>query len=1001
MKKYLLIFSLVNILVAIPLLAQDDYWQQDVHYTMNVTLLPQEHALTGEETLVYHNNSPDTLYKFYMHLYPNAYRGPESVYARDARRFFREVVANPEDGGYLRVENLRILSSDQPTDALTLTAFKVKDTILEADLPEPLPPGGDLHIGLSFYLKIRKFVRRAGYRGNQFDFAQWYPKVCVYDETGWNAEPFHFMGEFYGEFGTFDVTINVPYEYIVSATGVVVAGDPGWNLVRVNASLTHAEWNDAYREIKKNIREQGGDGKIRTVKFHAEQVHDFAWVACPDFLYESAEWDGIPIHVLYRSYAKNQWSKVAAERGTRALQWLSAKFGRYPYPQLTITHGLLGGGMEYPMLVMDSSASESLILHEVGHIYFYGIFGNNEWKEAWLDEGFTSFQTRWYLESRYGKWGFDREEFSQRANWLQKKRPQKTSRESNRDFALFYMNSGHNEPISKLSYRFNEPLDYSVNAYTKGAFFYDMLKYVVGDETFEKICHEYFKRWAFKHVNEQRFKAVCEEVSGQDLDWFFDEWLHNTVTVDYALGKVKKKKTADGWHTEVEIRRNEKGIMPVDVQLTTQDGQTFVARWDGIDLAGTVQFETASKPKTVLLDPEDAVLDNARINNGPLRLQFVFEYPNMTYSPRDAFLFAWRPSAWYNEVDKLRLGGRIKGRYYNSRNVELGSWLGLNSGELDVRFKYSNHVKPLGAGTVGSLLVQKMEGRLEADAHLSIVKSRYLSQPPQHRIVIGFNASRLLDEKYTLLEFDQKNDFELQTWEKGDVNKLYFRYQVNPRGLHWFSNFNLGLETSRETWRSDFTFSYAFSEVKFWLPRHDRGLFLRLYAGKVIDAEDAPVQDLLFLDGANPRERFKRFYLRSNGSIPEELHYHLPGGGNLRGYFNNPVFGDQIFALNIELRHNVKLPAPGKRLNGLLGTTSLVAFVDVANMEFLDASNETFSDAGIGLRFHRFLPDNWYTIFAGGRNLTLRLDFPVWVSDSLPDENNLRFRWVFGFEQAF
>ncbi len=981
--------------------SEPPYWQQFVHYTMDITLIPIEHALSGEEKIVYKNNSPDTLHKFYLHLYPNAFRSNETIKAREARREYRKLLANPDDAGYLNIESFRILSHDSTEKSVT--AFQINDTILEASLPEPLPPGGELTVELSFYLKVRKFQERAGYRGFQYDFAQWYPKVCVYDDTGWNAEPFHLTGEFYGEFGTFDVTINVPHEYVVGATGVVSAGDPGWERVNVDTSLSDAQWQETFKKIQKTVAEDAKDGKIRTVTFHAENVHDFAWVTSPDFLYERGEWDGIPIHVLYRSYAKNRWSKTAARHGARALAWLSEKFGRYPYPQLTIAHGLLSGGMEYPMLVMNARESEGLVLHEVGHIYFYGILANNEWKEAWLDEGFTTFQTRWYMETRYGQQGWDSEAELQHANWLQRRRPRLTRREENQNQLLAYLTSGNNEPMSRPAYRFNESISYRRNAYDKGSFFYDMLKYVVGDSTFEKICREYFKRWAFKHVNEARFRQVCEDVSGQKLDWFFKQWLHDSVNVDYSLDRVSKRQTAEGWETKVEVQRRDRGIIPVEVLLITQTGDSLVQRWDGKGEIGTVAFQTTGKPAKVILDPRDAILDKSRWNQDPLRFRFLFEYPNMSYYPRDAYVITYRPSFWFNEVDKLRIGGRLKSYYGTTRNAYFGVWFGTESRELDARFSYSNPIAPLGPGVRGAFSAQKMEGRFEIDAHLTLLKRKYLAHPPLHQIIVGFNHSKLIKdgERYVRREFDQKNDIALATWERGDVNNLYFRYGVNPRGLAWFTNITLGLDLVDEDWGSDVSYHSGFAELKVWFPKNDEGVFLRFFAGKIFSSDDAFIQDLLFLDGANPRERFQKFYLRSDGALPEELHYHLPGGGTLRGYYNQPIFGDQMLAVNGELRKNLASDLLGKTMRIILGKPSLAIFADVATMEFLDFSHKLFADAGFGLRFENVLPDDWYTIFTGGRNTTLRLDFPIWVNRPLPDENAVRFRWVFGFEQAF
>lgn len=449
MKRiFCLLMTVVSIVfVVVPAQAEEEYWQQFVHYKMEVKLDTTTHTLTGSSSILYRNNSPNPLDKIYMYLYPNGFRNNETIRAKEAAKYFVRNLPRDEAAGWIDINQFRWLS--ESAEATPVSAFKVDDSILEAVLPHPLKSGEEIRFELTFTSKIREFQDRAGYRGAQYDFAQWYPKLCVYDEEGWHAEPLHYVGEFYGEFGTFDITIDVPFEYIVGATGVVTDGDPGWSSVQVDTSLSAVRWVEKYAEMKKTITDQAKNTPRRRVCFHAENVHDFAWITSPDFLYEQGEYDGIPIHVLYRDYAKSKWSKVTTERGRRALEWLSTRFGRYPYPQLSITHGLLDGGMEYPMLVMNVSENEGLILHEVGHIYFFGIFGNNEQKEAWLDEGFTSFQTRWYMETRYGQRGYDYATAMKNANWLQRHRPRMTSNEGNRNYAQFYMNSGFNEPITR------------------------------------------------------------------------------------------------------------------------------------------------------------------------------------------------------------------------------------------------------------------------------------------------------------------------------------------------------------------------------------------------------------------------------------------------------------------------------------------------------------------------------------------------------------------------
>ncbi len=997
---------------ATPIQAQENYWQQFVHYEMDVTLDPASKMLTGSSSILYRNNSPDTLFKFYMHLYPNAYKDPNSIYARDARKFYQMMNTDPDNAGWLKITRFRIIPGQGEAPAADkMTSFNVDDTILEADLPHPLPPGAEMRIELNFESKVRKHSRRAGYRGSQFDFAQWYPKVCVYDENGWNNVPFHMLGEFYGEFGTFDVRITVPYDYIIAATGQVQEGDPGFELVRVDTSLGDAAWQQRYKEIRAQIIAEKEKKPARSVLFHAENVHDFAWVASPDFLYESGEWDGIPIHVLYRSYAKQRWTRVVVERGRRALAWLSEKFGRYPYPQLTITHGLLGGGMEYPMLVMNSSEREGLILHEVGHIYFYGILGNNETREAWLDEGFTSFQTRWYMENRYGTWGYDREKYLREANWLSRKRPALTSRENNRNRALFFMTSGKDEPISKWSYEFNDGMAYTVNAYTKGSIFFEMLRYVVGEEKFARICKEYFRRWKFKHVNEARFKAVCEEVSGMELDWFFDQWLHDTPTVDYALGPVKKTRLPDGsYKTEVEIRRRGDGIMPVEVVVGENDGTRIKKRWDGKDERGVVVFVTEKKPEKVMLDPDNQIMDVSLTGQGVLRLELYPELPRMFYSPADAYVLTWKPGFWYNDIDGLRSGVRFRGHYRNNRLLSLGFWYGAKSNVLDGMLSYT-HKMPVRLGLNSTIRLFSLEGRQSADISVQYRSGRYLFQPPQHQLTAGVIASRLKDPAYAESEYRiDGRSVTVPSWSAGTVTRLYAAYTVNPRGFSWQSTLRLRADYANDNMLSDYSFTRLRGEaVISWPGRSGGGMFLRGFAGAFLNPNGPlPLQNMFSAFSASPQEIFENsFTLRSRGGFFPEAHLQQPGGGNLRGYYDQPGrTGKALFAVNLELRTPARLPLISKLLQPLLGSSELTLFFDTGRITDIDDNSTTLSDAGIGFFFRQRLPDAWYTMITG-TGYTLRFDIPFWVST--PYENPLtgardgkfKFRYVLSFQRAF
>jgi len=997
MKKRF-VFFVIPILLFIafhPAFTTENYWQQYVHYDFKVRLDTKKHALTGEAIISYQNNSPDTLDRIYLHLYPNAFKNENSTFAKESKRFFRNVQITPENNGYIDILEFRIARKDTGTRATEapVVAYRVDDTILESKLPEPLPPGEQLQLYIKFYEKISSIVRRGGWRGNQYDLAQWYPKLVVYDQNGWHPDQYHASGEFYGEFGTFDVSITLPYNYIVAATGVPVEGDPGWSWVEVDTSLSDKEWKKAYDKQLEAIKKKEEQGKERTVKFHAEKVHDFAWLTCPDFLYERGEWDSIPIHVLYRSYARKAWSKKVAQRGQRVLEWLSTRFGRYPYPQLSITHGLLGGGMEYPMLVMNSGPGEGLIAHEVGHIYFYGMLANDELAEAWMDEGFTSYQEYWYQMTRFGPWGYGKDSQPDFSSWKYKLNPRLNRKERSAARLVDYLTSGYNEPIAQYAHKFKG--GYSINAYSKGAAFLEMLHYIVGDSLWDKICHTYFDRWAFKHVNEQRFRQVVEDVTGEDFKWYFDQWLHNTVAVDYALGKISKTKQADGkWRTEVSVIRKDTGVMPVEVQLTTQNGKTVTKRWDGKAKSGKVVFVTKEKPAKIVLDPNDMILDKNRLNNGDWKFQFLPDFPLSFYNPRNVYLIRYVPKMWYNDVDGLWLGARFRGSYQEKfYRSEIGARYGFQSHRVGYNFAFGHPLLPNSDRLQLEVSGVVQEGRGIGDVSLTYKTSAIQYFPPSHRFRFSFNTAQLLkdEENYAQRKFQSAGKtITMPEWERGRVSKVSLGYELQLFQRNWSSVLNLDYETSQQFWGSEFNFSRLQGELTFGMGQYGNMAMFRLFAGKFF-GDEAPIQEQFFIDGANPRERFSKFYLRSVAALPPELHYHFPGGGNLRGYTDQPLATEQMLAVNVGFRSDVLTPLFRKILPRR-SSVGLSAFFDAAQIETYMGESKRLMDAGVGIRLR---PRLFYQRF------TLRFDFPFWVSEPIQGQKETKFRWVFSFQNAF
>ncbi len=305
----------------------EEYWQQKVDYDIKVRLDPALHMLTGTETIRYRNNSPDTLDRFYLHLYANAYRDKTSQLIRDYMQgtlhFF---IGLPESWrGWIDVTALTIGGDD--------IDFTVKGTILSADLPSLLPPGGEVSIDVAFTEKIRPVLGRAGYMGDHYSIAQWYPKMVVYDREGWHPDQLR-MGEFYGEFGDFEVSITLPEDFDVAATGMPVEGDPGWTKNPFTAAEPGGRKKSGHpgghpgKTPKRDSMDRERTKPTKTVRFRAEKVHDFAWAADPTFVVQDTTYNGVQVMSIFRPW---EYSRAVEEINCGSSSPLRSSTSAIPY----------------------------------------------------------------------------------------------------------------------------------------------------------------------------------------------------------------------------------------------------------------------------------------------------------------------------------------------------------------------------------------------------------------------------------------------------------------------------------------------------------------------------------------------------------------------------------------------------------------------------------------------------------------------------------------------
>jgi len=978
-------------------------WQQGVEYRIEARLDESTETLEGRARVLYRNNAPEALDEFYFHLYLNAFR-PNSAWARTdlaaGITTFQDL--GPDDHGFERVLEMTVGG----TPVTLRYPFAPDSTIVGFDLPDPVEPGATLTVEYHWRARASVVPRRQGRRGRHYDFAQWYPRVVVYDDEGWRVHPLYRAGEFYGEFATYDVTLELREDQVVAATGVPIAGDPGWqgaSALGTGPPTLQRAW---YGTLEGPICVERGSERIcdafpakrlpaaessgllmgdspegwKRVRWWAEDVHHFAWSASPDYVYEQGRWDDVVIHVLYQPGDEEAWGGgVAVRRTAVALEWLDRVFGDYPYPQVTNVHRIEGGGTEFPMMVMDGSASQGLILHEVGHIYAYGALGNNEWYEGWLDEGMSSFQTAWFAE-RSGA-GTQAWRGAQIATLL-------------RDL------TGTSEPVVLPAEDYADYDTYASMIYTKGSLVLWMLREMAGEEAFGRILRIYYERNRFQHVDSEDFQAVAEEVLGEDLDWFFGPWLHGTGLVDYALTDVDVTADGESWVSVVTIERLGDVVMPVPIRLSGP-ADTLVTVLDGTAIRGRRGIRTRFLPTHVEIDPDGSILDwNVRNNHWT---PSPFAAPALEVRidhPLEPLPTQWRrvpvrglPLGWFNDAGGWVAGGQLRWSQLGLADrgllrvglpaIAAGDRGGLGRG-FDPGSIYARFENPVRGGRprMGTT-VEALAG--EGRVFLAATARRLRTGPSLSGSPAGLRAfgsvywvyddTYLVPGRWTL---GNKVGLEAGLGREGTVGPSEFPF-------HFDLFASAGFDTQNRRWlRSGLTVVGEGPVFDSWRAR------LRGFAGVAVgwDARDqdwnhatVPRERMFFLAGGDPFRAMSNPWTRSRGSTLDEEGF-VPGGGELRGFHPGlPV--PRLAAVGAELASPVLLAGPAaERFAPRLvafGSVGLGGRIPIAGSPDLDEDRlpddlhdrwRTYGSAGLGLE-----------VGPEGSPIRFRLDLPILISD--------------------
>jgi hypothetical protein len=584
--------------------------QRVVHYEIDAKYDAAQHIVNATEVLTYHNLTGQALDHFPFHLYQNAFQ-PNSTFVREAK------VAGNRDTGYDKweakeygsedIKSLEVVGQGDLTSQIQYIqpddGNKDDKTVVDVHLSKPVAPGDTVQFKIIFQTKFPETQARSGWKRDFVLGGQWFPKVGVWWHGAWNCHQYHAMTEFFADFGVYDVKLTVPQYEVVGASGIKVG-------------------------------EVSNSDNTKTVAYHGDDIHDFAWTASPRYKVKE---DGVfqgqmgPVHMRILMQPAH-WSQ--AERHEKilreSLEHFENWYGPYPYKTITLVDpepDSAAGGMEYPTFITGDSnwfmpeglhLPELVVEHEFGHQYWYGMVATNEFEDAWMDEGINSYTEVKVLDSILGK----------NTSIMNMAGATAGERETQR---LGYIRVADVDPIAEKAYDYYSYGSYGGITYGKTACVLLTLESVIGEDTMAKAMRTYFMKYRFTHPTKEDFLKTIEEVSGKDLRWYFNQAIYSSPVMDYAVLKVEsfpvnwyEEKEGSGkkddkdtvYRSYVWLQRKGDFVMPVDVEVKFENGEKVREHWDGASRWTKFTYEKKSKIESAEIDPDQKiVIDRNDFNN--------------------------------------------------------------------------------------------------------------------------------------------------------------------------------------------------------------------------------------------------------------------------------------------------------------------------------------------------------------------------------------------------
>ena len=841
---YLMIFGLF------PEVLSQEYFQQEVNYKIHVTLDDRFHELNAFETVEYINNSPDTLRFLYFHLWPNGYSGNSTALARQlfTLKGKEKLFNDPELKGYIdsldfKVDNRQVQWNLLPG----------RPDICQITLNKKLMHGDTIKISTPFHVKIPKGVTsRLGHIGESYQISQWYPKPAVYDRSGWHQMPYLDQGEFYSEFGSFDVSITLPANYTVGATGNLQNNRETERLDKLAADTT-------WKENLNNGRDDfpPSSETMKTLRYTAKQIHDFAWFAdkrfhvlkgkvkLPDTGREVTTW------VMFTNRQAKLW-KDALQYVNDAIWYFSKWNGDYPYQSFTAVQSALsaGSGMEYPGITVIGTANDAysldeVIAHEICHSWFYSALGSDERRYPFMDEGMTTAYEVRYMNKRYPEKKFWEVYLNNEklANFFHMKNmPVERIQEIE---WLMQARDNLEQPINLPAPDYNA-LNYSLIIYYKTAIGFNYLRAYLGDSLFDSTMHDYYREWKFKHPQPDDLRKVFESHTGKDLTWFFSDFLKTTKRIDYKVLRLENQKLL--------VKNNGELVSPLVICGMDGDSICFEKWFDGFAGQQWIDIPKGNYSE-IRIDPKHVMPELYRLNNNirksgifrkadPIRFQYFF-----TFEDPDYRYIMYMPSINWTRENGYMIGATLHNGFlvpkpleyfvmpfYTIKNPSIAGY-----GRISFNFiPYDNFIRKATITLEGT--------KFGAPGN----QNYYKAKTGLELFFRTINMNNSLGQKVYGNYIAASDLFQIEIPEKAKMNSyLQFGYQVKKTSLINPASLSVSCEFNQSFQKTSVELNYKFS-----YNGRNNGLDIRVFSGIMLKNTSEASFYGLAASGRSGREQY-------------------------------------------------------------------------------------------------------------------------------------------------